>query len=96
MAYRGSRRSQSDLTEIYLHGAAEFGRAQSEAYVRALREALDFLAVHLHAGRDRTELARPIRTHPHRAHVIVYRVSDDSSILVVRILHSRQDLPCRI
>ncbi|WP_404384704.1 type II toxin-antitoxin system RelE/ParE family toxin [Caenispirillum salinarum] len=41
-------------------------------------------------ARERLDVDPPVRLHPYRSHVIVYRVIDDG-ILIVRLLHARQD-----
>ena len=41
-------------------------------------------------ARERDEIVPPVRVHPHRAHLIVYRVGEDA-VEVIRVLHSRQD-----
>ncbi|WP_425545487.1 type II toxin-antitoxin system RelE/ParE family toxin [Labrys sedimenti] len=41
-------------------------------------------------GRERMEFRPPVRVHFYQAHVIVH-VLDGSGILVLRILHGRQD-----
>ena len=42
-------------------------------------------------ARERSEFQPPMRLHSYRAHVIVYIV-ESSGILIVRVLHRRQDL----
>lgn len=39
---------------------------------------------------ERMELDPPVRLHPYRAHLVVY-VAEADGVLIVRILHGRQD-----
>ena len=39
---------------------------------------------------ERTEFDPPVRLHPHKAHLIVYRLEADH-LLVIRVLHRRSD-----
>ena len=41
-------------------------------------------------AREKRELRPPVRFHPYGAHLIVYVVEGDD-ILIVRVLHGRQD-----
>ena len=41
-------------------------------------------------ARERTEFAPPARLHPYRSYLIVYLL-DDEGVLIVRIMHGRQD-----
>ena len=95
MAYRLSRRAEADFSGIYVRGVIEFGRAQSEAYVASLRQTLAFLADNPRAARPRPELRHDMRLYPFEAHVIAYRI-EGHGILIVRILHARQDLPKKL
>ena len=87
---RRTRRADEDFAEIFRVGAAEFGIAQAEQYAAGLIEAFDLLSRHPPLARERTEFRRPVRLHPHGAHLIAYTV-DDEGVLIVRLLHGRQD-----
>jgi toxin ParE1/3/4 len=43
-----------------------------------------------HLARERTELTPPMRKHPRRSHLIVY-AKWDGGILIIRVMHRRQD-----
>lgn len=90
MPYRTTRRADEDIIAIYGHGAAEFGVEQAERYHADLVAAFDLLAPHPGMARERAEYRPPVRVHPHRAHAIVH-VQDADGILIVRVLHGRQD-----
>lgn len=90
MTYRLSRQADADIVRLYLHGVASFGLLQAERYQADLQRCLDNLASQPLIARERTEFRPPVRVHFHQAHVIVY-VLDGSGILILRILHGRQD-----
>lgn len=90
MPYRTTRAADADIIAIYATGAASFGTAQAERYHAGLVETFDLLAANPGMARERAEFSPPVRVHPHRAHVIVY-VGDEHGILIVRVLHGRQD-----
>ncbi|QNT71077.1 type II toxin-antitoxin system RelE/ParE family toxin [Defluviicoccus vanus] len=41
-------------------------------------------------ARERAEFDPPVRLHPYQAHMIAYIIRDDG-ILIIRVLHGRQD-----
>ncbi|EKV28213.1 plasmid stabilization system [Caenispirillum salinarum AK4] len=59
-------------------------------YKQGLDATLDVLDQAPRIARERLDVDPPVRLHPYRRHVIVYRIIDDG-ILVVRLLHARQD-----
>ena len=50
----------------------------------------ELLAEHPQIARERPELHAGVRLHPYQSHLIVYAVRD-FGILIVRVLHGRQD-----
>jgi toxin ParE1/3/4 len=90
MTYRTTRQADQDIIDIYLHGYGQFGQKQAEQYHEGLAAVLDLIADNPRMARERPEFTPPVRLHPYRSHLIVYRL-DDAGVLVVRILHGRQD-----
>ena len=76
---------------IYAQGARGFGLVQADRYHDALFDQFDLLAAFPRMARERTELDPPVRVHPFRAHLILYRVEPDDSILILRVRHGRED-----
>ena len=90
MIYRTTRRADQDIIDIYVHGAAEFGVDQAERYHEGLISVFDLLAENPLLARERTEFNPPVRLRPYQAHMIAYVIRDDG-ILIIRVLHGRQD-----
>ena len=91
MAYRLTREAAEDIIEIYIYGAEQFGARQADSYHSLLENTFDFLARHPLAARRRLELSPPVRIHPVQAHLVIYRIEDDGSILVIRVRHGHED-----
>jgi toxin ParE1/3/4 len=51
----------------------------------------DLIAANPRIARERNEIEPPVKIHPVKAHLIVYRVEDDEKIFVVRIRHGHED-----
>lgn len=90
MGYRLNKTAEKDIAAIFRRGFAEFGLRQAESYHAGLERIFEFLAANPKAARERAEFAPPVRLHPFGAHVVVYRIIGDD-IMVVRVLHGRQD-----
>jgi toxin ParE1/3/4 len=90
MGYRTTRRADRDVIDLYVQGARSFGAAQAERYSAGLFDLFGLLAAAPLIARKRTELVRPVRLHPYRAHVVAY-VEHGPDILIVRVLHRQQD-----
>ena len=90
MTVRTTRQADQDLLDLYVAGAATFGDGQAERYYRGLVALFDVLAATPLMARLRDEFVRPVRLYPYRAHVVAY-VEHGDGILIVRVLHGRQD-----
>lgn len=87
--YRLSPAAQSDLDGIWDYTAATWSAAQAESYVRGIGETLAMLVQHPEMARERKEIDPPVRLHPYRSHLIVYRIEPDH-LAVIHIVHVRQ------
>lgn len=90
MPYRLRLAASEDLIAIYGTGRRRFGQSQARSYHRSLEAVFDLLAENPLLGRERAELQGGVRIHPHKAHIVVYRVVDDG-VEILRVRHSRED-----
>jgi toxin ParE1/3/4 len=85
-----AQEAEADLVAIAEYTAARWGKTQAEKYVEALEQQLTVLARRPLLGRKREELAAGLLSFPFASHTVFYKRAD-FGILVVRILHQRQD-----
>lgn len=90
MNFRTSPQADEDIANAYVAGAVRFGVAQADRYQDGLFDTFRMLADNPQMARERLELVPPVRLHPYQAHMIVY-VEFHGGILIVRVLHGRQD-----
>lgn len=87
-----SRRAEADLERLFRRSVAEFGQDHAERYYQSILDAFQRLAEYPLAARERPEYRRDVRLHREGVHTIIYRVTGERSVLVVRVLHGRQDI----
>lgn len=88
--YRLTPAAQKDLAGIWDYTAGRWSADQAESYLNGLREVLETLVTFPEMARERAELDPPVRLHPYRSHLIVYRIEGDR-LAVIRVLHMRQN-----
>ena len=89
-SHRLSVAAAADIEAIARHSAEHWGLARAEAYLLALHEAMERLALFPLAGRDVSELRAGYRRFEHEGHAIFFRVETDC-VFVVRVLHARME-----
>lgn len=91
MTFRLTRQAEGDVVGIYLYTAETFGITQADAYHDKLEATFNLLGAHPYMAREHTEIDPPVRVHPCGSHIIIYTVSADDSVLVVRVRHGSED-----
>ena len=90
--YELSATADQDVEDIYDYAKQEYGEDQAEAYTLELEIFLDQLVANPEMGKKRDEIRTGLRSFPKGHHIIFYRILSDR-IRIVRVLHSRRDLP---
>lgn len=84
--------AETDLADIWTHGAATWGESQAERYADGLFALFDLLAEYPEMAREREEFTPPVRIHPSGSHLVIYRLEEGHRIEIIRILHAHQNL----
>ena len=85
----------ADLDQIHDATREMWGLAQAEHYLSQLRAAVERVVQHPRSGRVYDVAATEYRAVSSGRHLIFYRLEPDT-IVVVRILHDRMDMPSRL
>ena len=87
-SYRITPDAQSDLIEIRRYTVKQWGPAQSQKYLSALRRMVCLLAETPSLGKSRPEVGADVLSFPHASHVIYYLVHE-RQLVVFGVLHKR-------
>ncbi|MDM9649321.1 type II toxin-antitoxin system RelE/ParE family toxin [Rhizobium sp. S163] len=91
MPFRLSAEAEEDIVSIAEEGIRIFGALVARQYHDELFALLEIIASNPRIARERHEISPPVRIHPFKAHLVVYRVDVDGSIFVIRIRHGHED-----
>ena len=83
--------AETDLSEIWRHGAISWGIGQADRYADSLFALFDLLADFPEMARERGEFKPSVRIHPSGVHLVIYRVRGQG-VEIIRILHAHQNL----
>jgi len=90
MRYVIQPEAKKDLLEIARQGTRLFGPKQALAYASELTELMARLADYTLIYPERREFDPPLRVCPHKAHVILYRLADET-VTILPVRHGRED-----
>ena len=90
--YNLSKRAVADLELIAEYTIKRFGLLQARRYRDGVKSCLEQLADNPELGQRVEQLARGLQRFSYQSHVVFYLQKQDG-LFVVRILHSRMDVP---
>jgi len=85
-----SKNAKRDLASIADYTIEKFGIEQARHYRDGLFQAFETLNNNPRIGRDYSHVKNTARRYEHKKHSIYYSMTD-GGILILRILHERQD-----
>jgi len=91
MGFRLSLAAEEDIVGIAEQGLRLFGAVQARQYHDELFAIFDLIAASPRIARERFELTPPMRIHPFKAHLVVYRIEADGGVFIVRVRHGHED-----
>jgi len=91
MHFSLSVEAEEDIIAIAEQGVRMFGSEQARRYHDDLFTVLDLIAANPRMAREREEISPPVRIHPFKAHLVVYRIEANGEIFMIRIRHGQED-----
>ena len=95
-SFQLSKEAKNDLRSIAVFTENRWGRAQRNLYIKQLDEAFLMLAQNPNLGISCDYIRYSYRKFPQGSHIIFYKRTAQSDILVVRILHKSMDYDLRL
>ncbi|MGL4405214.1 MAG: type II toxin-antitoxin system RelE/ParE family toxin [Notoacmeibacter sp.] len=89
-SYRLTNEADEDIVDIFISGEGMFGTRQAEKYFLELHAKFRMIAASPLMARERTEVTPPVRAHPHKSHIIIYRIENDC-VVVLGVRHAHED-----
>jgi toxin ParE1/3/4 len=90
------QKATEDLEKIWLYTYFHWSESQADKYYELLIEKIELIARNLTVGRSIDYIEEGYRCYPVKSHLIFYKISDNETITVVRILHQNMDIPNRL
>lgn len=94
--FRVSKAAAADIREIGRYTQQRWGRAQRRTYLDGLNVQFQRLADSPALAPARADFDPPVRIFPYQRHLIVYMQERHETILVVRVLHQRMNVPAQL
>ena len=91
MGFRLTVQAEDDIVGIAEAGLRLFGETQALNYHLQLFDVFELIAANPQMARERNEFTPPVRVHPFKAHLIIYVLTQNDEVLIVRIRHSHED-----
>lgn len=94
MGHRVSPDAEEDLASAWRYIATESGSPEiADRLVDAIADRFLLLAKFPHLGRSRDDDLRPgLRTFVVRDYVVIYRVTVEGDVVILRVLHGSRDI----
>lgn len=93
--YRLSNKTKSDIISIWDYTAKTWSLNQAEKYYKQLIQSFLYIAQKPKVGRNYSEIFAFLYGYRVGKHIVFYKIDNDHSILIVRILHSRMDIEAK-
>jgi toxin ParE1/3/4 len=90
MRPRLSRSAHADIGRIRQFGDEKFGLLATDKYLEELFDLFDLLCFTPRMAKKLPETQLGIRVHPYKAHNVYYTV-EGKDVMIIRVLHGRQN-----
>jgi len=95
-SYTISNKASQDLEDIYLYTFRKWSEQQADRYYRLLLSELEFLAENPLTAESMEHIRPGYRKGILKEHLIFFKIIDDSSIHIIRVLHQKMDVKSKL
>ncbi len=89
--FRLSAAAEEDIISISEQGIRLFGPHQARRYHDEMFALFELIASNPRMARERLELHPPMRVHPFKAHLVIYKIDENGNVFIVRVRHGHED-----
>lgn len=87
-----SSEAYSDLEKIWVYTFHKWSKEQADKYYSILIEEIDFLRSNYLTGKSAEHIRQDYRVSFIKSHVIFYKINNEETLEIIRILHQRMDI----
>lgn len=97
MAFKLSKKAESDLVSIWDYTFTIWSVAQADRYIQLIFDEIEYICKYPNSGRNYSHVRNGYFRTKVKSHFIFYRLNEnDGRIEVIRILHQRMDINERL
>jgi len=91
-----TNKAKADLRDIALFTQKNWGKEQRNLYIKQFDDAFHMLADTPLVGKACDDIKSGYKRFPQGSHIIFYRLGENTSIEIVRILHKQMDVDSQL
>ena len=91
-----SEKAILDLENIWLYTFEKWSAEQANRYYRLLIEEIEYIAEDFERGREVNHINHGYWMAKVKSHLIFYMLKENTTVVVIRILHERMDIENRL
>jgi len=94
--FRFSNQAVKDLEEIWTNTKQTWSLEQADRYYLLIIDEVEFISANPHLGKPIDLIKKGYKSTKVKSHIVYYKLIEDDTIFIVRILHQRMDSENRL
>ena len=84
------------IEEIWLYTVENWFVAQADRYYSLIIDEINYICKNVNTGKAMAHVRKGYRASKIKSHLIFYRVTNNGTVEIIRILHERMDIDSRL
>lgn len=94
--YRISAKAIEDIEKIWEYTRDIWSVEQADRYYNLIIDEIEYIAQNFESGKSMEHIKKGYRASKVKSHLVFYKIFDENTIEVIRILHQRMDIENRL
>lgn len=94
--YRISAKAIEDIEKIWEYTRDIGSVEQADRYYNLIIDEIEYIAQNFESGKSMEHIKKGYRASKVKSHLVFYKIFDENTIEVIRILHQRMDIENRL